>query len=175
MAYDLARYVEVGDCHEWTGRFDQGKRTSGPIIKTRVNGKSVNLTVPRLVWLAAGRSIPDGSVVYRHCCNDACIHLEHLGCGKRGVHLKRRAELGLSVHMQSTRANLTRAARSRATTKHTSEQAAEVRRLAAAGLRDPDISQRTGVGLAMVADIRRGDAWVPSMGAGSVFSWRPAP
>lgn len=36
-----------------------------------------------------------------------------------------------------------------------------------------DISQRTGVGRAMVADIRRGKAWAPSIGAGSVFAWRP--
>lgn len=47
MSYDLTRYIEVGECHEWTGRFDMGKRTSGPIIKTRVDGKAVNLTVPR--------------------------------------------------------------------------------------------------------------------------------
>lgn len=174
MSYDLTRYIEVGECHEWTGRFDMGKRTSGPIIKTRVHGKSVNLTVPRLVWLAAGRTIPAGHVVYRHCCNDACIRLEHLRCGKRGAQLKHRATLGLAVHMQSTRANLTRAARSRSTTKYTADQAETVRQLAAQGLRDDDISQRTGVGRAMVADIRRGKAWAPSMGAGSVFAWRPA-
>lgn len=152
-----------------------GKRTSGPIVKTRVDGKAVNLTVPRLVWLAAGRAIPDGQVVYRHvCCNSKCIRLEHLRCAPRGKHLQRRAELGLAVHMQSTRANLTKAARKRSTTKYTAEQARSVRQLAAEGMPDEDISSRTGVGAAMVADIRRGKAWKPSVGAGSVFEWRPA-
>ena len=83
-------------------------------------------------------------------------------------------DLSLAVHMQSTRANLTRAARSRSTTKYTADQAEAVRQLVAQGLRDDDISRRTGVGRAMVADIRRGKAWAPSMGAGSVFAWRPA-
>lgn len=36
-----------------------------------------------------------------------------------------------------------------------------------------DMGKRTGVGPAMVADIRRGKAWKPSVGAGSVFEWRP--
>lgn len=175
MSYDFTRYVEVGECHEWTGRYDTGKRTSGPIIKTRANGKAVNLTVPRLVWLAAGRVIPDGQVVYRHvCCNSKCIRLEHLRCAPRGVHLQRRAELGMAVHMQSTRANLTKAARKRAATKYTAAQAAVVRQLAADGLPDADISAQTGVGAAMVADIRRGKAWKPSVGAASVFEWRPS-
>jgi hypothetical protein len=173
--YDLTRYVEVGDCHEWTGPFECGPRAKRPIINVRnSSGGGLKLAVPRLVWLAAGRSIPAGRIVYRHCCNDACIRLEHLRCGPRGDQLKRRAALGLATHMQSTRASLTRAARCRSTTKYSEAQAAQVRELAAAGVRDDEISRRTGVGAAMVADIRRGEAWRPSMAAASVFGWRPA-
>lgn len=175
MSYDLTRFVEVGDCHEWTGPFELGKRSKRPIVNVRnESGNGEKLAVPRLVWLAAGRTIPAGHVIYRHCCNDSCIRLEHLRCGKRGAQLKHRGAMGLAVHMQSTRANLTLAARSRSTTKYTADQAEAVRQLAAQGLRDDDISQRTGVGLAMVADIRRGKAWAPSIGAASVFGWRPA-
>ena len=173
--HDLSRFIEVGDCHEWTGPFEHGPRAKRPVVNVRnPSGGGLKLAVPRLVWLAAGRSIPAGRIVYRHCCNEACIRLEHLRCGPRGAQLKRRAELGLAAHMQSTRAALTRAARNRSTTKYSETQAAAVRELAAAGVRDPEISQRTGVGAAMVADIRRGDAWAPSVGAASVFAWRPA-
>ena len=173
-ALDLSRYVEVGDCHEWTGIVGCGKRSTAPIIKIKVDGKTVNLAARREVWKAAGRPIPDGHVVYSHCCNGLCVALDHLRCGKRGVHLKRRAALGLAKHLQSTRANLTKAARSRPTTKYTIDQARAVRTLACDGIDDEAISLQTGVGLAMVGDIRRGTAWAELVPAASVFGWRPA-
>ena len=173
-ALDLSRYVEVGDCHEWTGIVGCGKRSTASIVKIKVNGKTVNLAVRREVWKAAGLPIPDGRVVYAHCGNGLCVALDHLRCGKRGSHLKHRATLGLAKHLQSTRANLTKAARSRPTTKYTIDQARAVRTLACDGIDDEAISLQTGVGLAMVGDIRRGTAWAELVPAASVFGWRPA-
>lgn len=167
-----ARTVEVGDCLEWTGRFGVGGTSCVPIIKTRICGKATNVIVPRAVWEAANGPIPAGRIVYRHCCNDRCVRLEHLKCGKRGDQLRRRAALGLAGHMPSTRAAITRAARRNG--KYSEAQAAEVRALAAVGVRDDQISAATGVGLAMVADIRRGRAWATGVQAASVFAWRPA-
>ena len=169
-----ARTVEVGDCLEWTGSYGSHRTTSVPMIKARVGGRSNNVAVPRLVWTAAHGEVAPGRVVYRHCCNDRCVLLAHLRCGARGVHLQRRAALGLAGHLQSTRAAITRSARSRPTTKYTAQQAAAVRDLAAAGVPDALIAGATDVGLSMVADIRRGRAWAEQSGAASVFAWRPA-
>ena len=173
--FDLSTFVEVGDCHEWTGVYEHGKRAKRPVINARSeNGSGLRLSVARLVWEQAGKHIPAGHLVYRNCCNDACVNLEHLKCGPRGAQLTRRAQLGLMDHMQSTRASLTRAARNRSTTKNSEQKAQAVRDLVCEGVRDEDISELTGVSPAMVADIRRGKAWAPSVGAASVFSWRPA-
>lgn len=167
--------VEVGDCLEWTGRMGCGGQTGVPIIKTRRGGKSHNVIVPREVWADAHGQIPDGRIIYRYeCCNERCVRLEHLCCGKRGDQLRRRAALGLAGHMQSTRAALTLAARNRSTTKHCVEQAAAVRDLAAVGVPDPLIAGATGVSLSMVADIRMGRAWADRAPAASVFGWRPS-
>ena len=169
-----ARTVEVGDCLEWTGTYGTNRTTSVPMIKARVAGRSNNVPVPRLAWINAHGEVPPGRIVYRHCCNDRCVLLEHLRCGVRGVQLRRRAALGLAGHLQSTRAAITRSARNRPTTKYTAEQAAAVRDLAAAGVPDALIAGATDVGLSMVADIRRGRAWAEQSSAASVFSWRPA-
>lgn len=174
MTLDLSRYDEVGECHEWHGAYGCGTTAHTPIVRKRVNGKPVNLIVAREVWLAAHGSIPAGRLIYRHCCNAKCVRLEHLRCGRRGDQLRRRAALGLAGHRPSTRASITRSARCRATTRYTVAQAGQVKDLVACGVLDAEISSATGVGQAMVADIRRGKAWRDTTPAGSVFSWRPA-
>ena len=176
-AFIAEHIVEVGECHEWTGRMGCGGQTGVPIIKARRDGgQTHNLIVPRLVWEQANGPIPDGRIVYRYvCCNEMCVRLEHLRCGKRGDQLRRRAALGLAGHRPSTRANLTLAARNRSTTKYTPQQAKAVRDLAAAGVPDPLIGWATDVGAAMVADMRRGKAWAEQTGLASVFAWRPTP
>lgn len=169
-AYVAERTVEVGECLEWTGLYGHGSTARVPMVKTRHNGASVNLAAPRLAWLAEHGEIPAGRIVYRHCCNDACIRCLRLG--KLGDQLKRRGQLGLSQHLQSTRAAITRSARNRSTTVHSAEQAAAVRDLAAAGVPDVLISFATDVGRSMVSDIRSGRAWADRVPAADVFSWR---
>lgn len=171
----VARTEEIGECLEWTGGYGCGTTKRVPVVKVHARGNSRNLIVPRLVWQQAHGEIPAGHIVYRYvCCNDRCVLLDHLRLGQRGDQLRRRAALGLADHMQSTRVHLTQAARSRSTTKYSAEQAAAVRDLAAAGVPDAMIAATTEVGLAMVADIRRGRAWADRAPAASVFGWRPA-
>lgn len=170
--YIAAHTEEVGECLEWTGAYGCGGQSRAPIIKTRRDTFTHNVIVARLVWEAVNGPIPQGRIVYRHhCCNDRCVSLEHLKLGKLGDQLRRRAQLGLARHMQSTRASITQAMRQRS--KYTAEQAHAVRDLAAAGVPDILISGATDVGLAMVADIRMGRAWADRAPAASVFGWRP--
>ncbi len=170
-----AHTVEVGDCLEWIGAYGHGNTSAVPIIKSRGSKGGKNFIIPRLVWLHAHGEIPDGRIVYRHlCCNDRCVKLEHLKVGRRGDQNRRRAALGLAGHMQSTRANLTHAARNRSTTKHSEAQAAAVRELVTAGVPDILIAGATDVSPSMVADIRLGRAWGAQTHAASIFNWRPA-
>lgn len=164
--------AEAGECIEWTGRMGCGGCKGQPIIKTRIDGKAVNVSVVREVWKIKHGPIPDGRIVYRTCCNDRCIGC--LALGRRGDAMRQRRRLGLAKHAPSTRAALTRAARNRAHVKNTPEQARAVRELAAVGVPDILIADCTDVSLSMVADIRRGKAWRETAPQGSVFSWRPS-
>jgi hypothetical protein len=167
-----ANSVEVGECVEWQGRMGSAGCAGQPIIKDRIDGKTVNVSVIREVWKLRNGPIPEGKLVYRTCCNDRCIGC--LALGVRGDVMRHRRRMWLAKHTPSTRAALTRGARSRANVKNTAEQARAVRELAAVGVPDILISGATDVGIAMVADIRRGRAWAEQSHAASVFSWRPA-
>jgi len=170
---NLSTFVEVGDCHEWTGSIDKAKHNVGPIVSGRFNDERYKLTVPRLVWLAAGRPIPKGHTVYRTCCNRLCVALDHLACGPRGSALRHRGRVGLAKHMPSTIANLTRAARARPTTKYSLELARQVRELVAAGVSRADVAVQLNMTRCMVDEIARGDTWRESAPASSAFTWRP--
>jgi len=158
---------EVGDCLEWTGCFGTGRCDSTPII----NRLHLRLSVPLMVWLVAKGPVPAGKLVYRHCCNWRCVRLEHLRCAPRGEHLRHRARRGLAAHLQSTRANISKAMRKRS--QYSAEQAEAVRELAALGIPDVLIAGATDVGVDLVADIRLGRAWADRAPAASVFGWRP--
>jgi hypothetical protein len=168
-----AKTEEVGECVEWTGNYGRGSTSRVPILGARIGDRSVNLAIPRLAWMQAHGAIPRGRIVYRHrCCNDRCVSLDHLKLGKLGDQLRRRAELGMARHLQSTVVAITQAARRQA--KYSVEQAAAVRELAAAGVPDILIAGATDVGLSSVGDIRLGRAWAERAPAASVFGWRPS-
>ena len=173
LAALLGRCTEVGECLEWPGPYGIGRSSVTPIVKCHLNGRSENLAVVRLVWEQTKGPIPEGRIVYRHCCNHRCIRPECLRLGKRGDAHRHRKKMGLTAHTPASLAALTRGARGRATTKNSMEKARAVRALVAEGLRDPEIAVRTGVHPEMVADIRRGTAWRETPAVASVFSWRP--
>jgi hypothetical protein len=168
--------IEVGDCLEWQGKMGRGSSAmpNAPQIGKRVDGKSVNLLVTRLVWTAAHGPIPDGKKVYRTCCNNYCVALPHLALGTLADVKKARRAAGMTAHSPSALAALTKGARARSTTKNSIEKAREVRDLVAEGLHDSVISERTGVSRTVVSDIRLGRAWQEQCTGASVFNLRRA-
>jgi len=171
LAAILANCDEVGECMEWRGPYGNGRCKVTPILKLRINGRTENLPVARLVWEHTKGPIPPGKIVYRKCCNHRCVQC--LALGKRGDAHRQRKKMGLSGHSQSTLVSLTNGARGRATAKNTMEQARECRRLVAEGFTDLQTAGRTGVHPDMVADIRRGKAWREHAALASIFSWSP--
>lgn len=155
----LADAIEVGDCLEWQGSFMCEGKT--PIVKARnaETGQTQNLSVPRLLWERDHGPIPEGKLVYRHCCNNACVIDEHLRCGTRKDWAKARKRAGTNKHSAVAKLHLTLAARRRADVTGSMEKAREVRSLKAAGLRIADIAAATGVSPYMVEDIARGKSW----------------
>lgn len=156
----MAQAQEVGECLEWQGHFSNRGKTQ-PSVKVRLDGKnySDNLSVPRLLWEAENGPVPAGKWVYRKCCNNACVLLDHLAIGTRNDLMKARKKAGTTKHAPTTLIALTRAARKREATINTPERARMVRELLAGGERHEEVSARTGVSLAMVAEIGQGRAW----------------
>jgi hypothetical protein len=159
IAAGLAAAIEVGDCLEWQGKFTCKGVT--PVVPwyDAANRRTENAPVPRLLWEAEHGPIPEGKLVYRSCCNTACVLHGHLICGTRADWAKARKKAGVTSHSQVTKLHLTLSARRRADVTNTIEKAREVRLLAGARLKTEEISRRTGVHPTMVAEIRQGTAW----------------
>lgn len=162
---------EVGECLEWRGPFGCGRNKGTPIVKVAANGKRTNAPVVRLVWEQTRGPIPDGKIVYRHCCNYKCVACLKLGV--RGDVHRLRKKLGKAAHSPTTIVAITNGSRARHNVKNSIEKARECRALSAQGLSDPKVSELTGVHPEMVANIRRGEAWKEHAAPASVFSWRP--
>lgn len=160
VAAGLAEAQEVGDCLEWQGPFGGGKKKSTAIVKARSEkGRTDNFAVARELWIAAYSDVPEGMLIYRRCCNNACVLLDHLTIGTRKDWAKARMKAGATKHQPTTLIALTLAARRRATAVNTIEKARAVRMLVAGGACNDEIVEETGVSKAMVADIRQGRSW----------------
>ena len=159
VAAGMAAAQEVGDCLEWQGYYSN--KGTQPSVKARfgVKGYSENLSVPRMLWEAAYGAIPEGKLVYRKCCNNSCVLLDHITIGTRKDWSKARMKAGTSKHKPDTIISLTIAARNRAATINSLDRARTVRSLLAAGDRQEDVAAETGVSLAMVKDIGRNRSW----------------
>lgn len=160
LAIGMEQAQEYGDCLEWQGYFANRGKTQ-PSIKVRLPGKdySDNLSVPRLLWEAEHGPIPAGKWVYRTCCNNACVCLDHLAIGTRKDLMRVRKKAGTTQHAPTTLIALTLAARRRANSINTEADARKVRELLAEGAKRAQIAAATGVSLDMVNDIARGKAW----------------
>lgn len=159
VAAGLARAEEVGDCLEWQGYM--GNHGSQPCVKVRLDWKrhSTNIGVPKLLWEAANGPVPDGKLVYRTCCNNACVLIDHIKVGTRKDWAKARKRAGTSKHSPSTVLAITLSARKRAATINSVERARLVRELLAAGLKREEVVEKTGVSESMVADIGANRSW----------------
>jgi energy-coupling factor transporter ATP-binding protein EcfA2 len=167
----LALCIEDGDCLLWQGTMGTGKNKATPHLNfIAPDGTRGRLMMARTTWEARnGRPVPAGKIVYRTCCNERC--LEHLKLGVRGDAHRQRKRLGLTGHSPATIAALTIGARNREGIVCSIETAREVRALLYSGLRNIDVSRRTGVDESTVSCIKRGKAWAESLPAASVFSW----
>ncbi|HTH11892.1 MAG TPA: HNH endonuclease, partial [Acidovorax sp.] len=111
------------------------------------------------IWERANGPVPEGKLVYRKCCNNACVCLEHIAVGTRKDWAKARKKAGASKHSATTILALTMGARKRSTAKNSMEKAREVRLLAAMGLMQKQIAEETGVSKDMVSDICNNRSW----------------
>lgn len=151
--------VEVGECLEWQGAFSCNGAT--PVVKVRTPGKnySDNVSVCRTQWEQANGPVPAGKIVYRKCCNNDCVKLEHLRCGTRNEWKANQKKNGVTKHKLLTKLKMTVSARARPGIKNSPEKASEVRALKADHLTYRQIAKVTGVSEGMVADIVQGVAW----------------
>lgn len=159
IAAGIAAAVEVGDCLEWQGKMACKGKTPVVSVFSIKKGYTENVPVTRELWVAKNGPIPDGHLVYRTCCNNACVLDAHLKCGTRKDWAKARKKAGATKHSPATLIALTLAARRRADVTTTMDKAREVRSLSAGRMRIDDIAKATGVHPTMVGEIRQGRAW----------------
>lgn len=158
LAQGMAQAVEVGDCLEWQGYMTNSG--THPTVKARLGrGYSENVSVPRLLWETVNGPIPSGKLVYRKCCNNACVLQEHLAVGTRKDLMRARKKAGATSLKPTTVIAITLSARKRAATVNTPDRARIVREMLAAGVPRKVVAIETGVSPAMVADIGSFRAW----------------
>jgi hypothetical protein len=153
----LAEAVEVGECLEWQSYFMCKGATPAVKARNAAKGNSENIPACRLIWERDHGPIPAGKLIYRTCCNCACVR--HLACGTRKDWARARKKAGTTAHSTIAKLHLTLAARRRSDVTNTMEKAREVRSLAAARVKTDEISRLTGVHPTMVAEIRQGNSW----------------
>ncbi|WP_342617199.1 HNH endonuclease [Rhodoferax sp. GW822-FHT02A01] len=159
LAAGMAAAVEVGDCLEWQGKFACKGVTPVVPWHNLEKHRTDNAPVVRLLWEAKHGPIPAGHLVYKTCCNNACVLDGHLACGTRKDWAKARKKAGVTKHSPTARIALTLGARRRANVKNTMDKAREIRSLSAGRMRVYDIAKVTGVHPTMVADMRQGRSW----------------
>ena len=165
--FDLTKYVEVGDCHEWIGSYGTGKNNRTPVIAVWRDGCSCNISVRRIAYSDHG-PIQPGRPVYMTCGNYRCIRIDHLRSGTRRQQVLQAAADGRMRCTPQRRAR--QAAAARANSRYSPEQIARVRALIAEGLNDRQIDRQTGVRYQTVGKVRKGTAWRETMPGADVFS-----
>jgi len=156
----LARTVEVGDCLEWTGYYQNGTPYVCVGHKTMVSVRKVLAGMLDL----GGRNSVYWSVT---CANPRCVNPEHIIGRNRGQHM---AHMAKNVDHAGARrvAKLQASARARGVTKVGGEAEAEAIRL------DPRscaaVAQEYGISKSLVSKIKRGDAWRPVSAAANPWA-----
>jgi hypothetical protein len=149
--------IEVGDCLEWQGQFSC--RGATPCVKSRDGSTySAAHAVNRHLWERAHGPVPEGKIVYRKCCNNACVNIDHLAVGTKAQWVANRKKHGLTKHTLAHKIKIAKSSRVRPTARNSVEQVKQVRELSG-HLSKTEISVQTGVSLDMVCDILAGRAW----------------
>lgn len=131
-----ARQREDG-CWEWWG----GSRFN---LRPVHGGNSYTVAPRRASWLAAGRKIKKGQVVYNTCTNRWCVNPEHLAVGPMGHALVGRMPNPWGRGLDHPRCKLS------------DEQVEQIRRLAGIGHKQVDIARQFGVSPRTISGIVTG-------------------
>lgn len=126
------------DCWEWQGA--KNKAGYGKCNQFGTNGRTTHIGAHRLALIHSGVSVPDDMCVLHSCDNRPCCNPRHLRVGTRIENAQDRMQRNNGIVLNV-------------------EQALEIRRLLATGLRSVVIAQRFGVSKGIVNHIRRGTAW----------------
>jgi hypothetical protein len=125
----LDKAVEVGECLEWRGSY--GNKGATPVVKSREGfAYTAAHSVCRMVWEREHGPIPEGKIVYRKCCNNCCVAIEHLAVGTRAQWQANRKKQGKTKHSAAHKAAITLGTRARANIVNSTEKARQVRELA---------------------------------------------
>lgn len=124
-------------CWEWWG----GSRFN---LRPVHGGNSYTVAPRRASWLASGRNIKKGQVVYNTCLNRWCVNPEHLAVGRMGDALVGRMVSPWGRGLDHPRAKLS------------DEDVEQIRRLAALGHLQKDIAAHFDVHPATVQGIVAG-------------------
>lgn len=164
LAENMAKAVEVGECLEWQGAMSNKKTLPVLTYRSTPNGTARHLGIPKLLYQNSGKKIRNGYIVYRKCCNNKCVNIDHIVAGTKAQWHANRVKNGMTKHSISTKLKITAKARARPTTINTMEKAQEIRLLAAEGVSVRDTIERTGVSYDMVLEIRGNKSWKQSSG-----------
>lgn len=163
LADHLARCVEYGDCLLWPHA-----ATQNGLPEARLNGETVSLR--RVVYMDHHKVNADdiaGLVIWPICDEQTCLCAKHLRASTRAQWSQLRADRGLAKHKPGTVANITAAARKRASNVLNLELAREIRQ---SDEGTQAICSRLGLEKSRVITVRRGSAWREQVQGASVFS-----
>lgn len=148
------------------------------------------LSGPRAVWYIAHGTPLHSRIAYMACWTKGCVCPVHVRAAENKTVLNRvAAQAGVFIKSPAARksneANLLKARQARGVADTPPETVLAIRAAAGKALQK-NIAAEFGLTKTMVSRIIRGEtyrhllpvgtgkAWAPSMGAGSVFAWRPA-
>jgi hypothetical protein len=164
-----SRCEEVGECWEWRGAFTGPKGRNTPCMKlpAALDQKRPTVSVHRFVFELENEVRP-GNLVWRSCCNRACVNPEHQKQGTRKQFANFMKRNG-SYKPSALRIARTTAKRRSQATKLTMEKAREVR-LAQGQRSAKELAAELGINPSWVWRIWRGEGWKEE--ANSVFGIR---
>ena len=122
------------ECWEWTA----GKHRQG-YGQFRLAGKT--LLSHRVVYELTHGELPEGKVVRHKCDNTSCCNPDHLELGTQAQNIRDTC------------------VRKRSRTRLTYEDAQEIRKLIASGMRNADIARKYGVQPPRIWDIKMNKTW----------------
>lgn len=134
------RCVEEGDCLLWQGAMASG---TCPVITI----KQQTYPVRRLLWLRAGKALPEKGAIVASCGDDRCLLPAHMVQRKRGAPIGRK------------RTPLLRAKMAAIKQAQSSLTLADIEIIRTSAERAVDLAKRYGKAKKTIENIRNGHTW----------------